>query len=237
MKENSELQWSDEAVAHFEKVPPFVRPMAREVIEQFARKHGHSVITPEVISMGKGSHGGHGKGDDGKKRAKNWGKLDRETSRMHQKDANWFAREGVDPLRYAFTEKAAVHAGAGGEHLPVAEVINTWNRLANQHDSNIRRAVYIHIPFCRSRCRFCGFYMYGKDECLSKEYTDALLTEISTAAGEKAVAEAPINAVYLGGGTPTDLEPEDLSRLLLGIRKSLPLSNDCEITVEGRVTG
>ena len=233
------MQWSDEAIAHFEKVPPFVRPMARKGIELFARKHGHTMITPEIISMAKGSHGGHGKGGDGdgKKTAENWGELNRETSRMHKKDENWFAREGVDPLHYAFTEKAAVHAGAGGEHLPADEVGNIWRRLVKQPDSNIRRIAYIHIPFCRSHCRFCGFYMYGKDECLSKDYTDALLTEISFTVHEKSVAEAPIHAVYFGGGTPSDLEPEDLCRLLLGIREHLPLSNDCEITVEGRVTG
>ena len=49
MKKHSKLQWSDEATEYFKKVPPFVRPMARKSVEQFARNHDHSVITPEII--------------------------------------------------------------------------------------------------------------------------------------------------------------------------------------------
>ena len=44
------------------------------------------------------------------------------------------------------------------------------------------------------------------------------------------------HAVYFGGGTPTALEAEDLKRILEGVREALPLANDCEITVEGRLT-
>ena len=79
--------------------------------------------------------------------------------------------------------------------------------------------------------------MYGKDKCISKEYTDALFTEIAHTARDEAVSGELIHAVYLGGGTPSDLEATDLRRLLQGIREHLPLSSDCELTVEGRVTG
>jgi oxygen-independent coproporphyrinogen-3 oxidase len=236
MQKHSRLTWSDEAREHFKKVPPFVRPMAKKSVEQFARRHGHTVITPEIISRAKGNNDNHPAGEKGRK-ATNLGKLDRQTSRLHEPNQDWFAREGVDPLRYAFAEKAAVHAGAGGEHLPSDEVSETWNRLAMLPDNNPRRTVYVHIPFCRSRCRFCGFYMYGKNECDSNEYTDALLAEMEQAARQAAVAEQVIHAVYLGGGTPSDLEAVDLCRLVAGIRTILPLANDCEITVEGRVAG
>ncbi len=46
---------------------------------------------------------------------------------------------------------------------------------------------------------------------------------------------APIHALYLGGGTPTALTAQELSRLLVSLRQNLPLANDCEITVEGRI--
>jgi oxygen-independent coproporphyrinogen-3 oxidase len=236
MRKHSRLTWTDEAGAHFKKVPPFVRPMAKKSVEQFARRHGHTVITPEIISQAKGNHDRH-QGEEEKHKAVNLGKLDRQTSRLHEPNQNWFAREGVDPLKHAFAEKAAVHAGAGGEHLPSDEVADTWSRLAARPDDNPRRTVYVHIPFCRSRCRFCGFYMYGKNECDSKEYTEALLAEMEQSARQSAVAEQVIHAVYLGGGTPSDLEAVDLCRLVAGIRNILPLANDCEITVEGRVAG
>ena len=47
--------------------------------------------------------------------------------------------------------------------------------------------------------------------------------------------EGPVHAVYFGGGTPTALEAEDLERLLKAVRTHLPLANDCEMTVEGRL--
>ena len=236
MRKYSRLEWSEEACEYFNKVPPFVQATARQGVEQFARRHGHTVITPAIIRQAKGSNGksGHSRNE---KSAINRGKLDRQTSRLHEPDSDWFAREGVDPLRCAFAAKAAVHAGAGGEHLSSDKVTATWSRLATLLDTNKRRTVYVHIPFCRSRCRFCGFYMYGKKECDSKQYTDALLAEIKSSARERAVAEKVIHAVYLGGGTPSDLDAGDLCRLIQGIRKMLPLANDCEITVEGRVTG
>ncbi|HIC85274.1 MAG TPA: heme anaerobic degradation radical SAM methyltransferase ChuW/HutW, partial [Desulfobacterales bacterium] len=191
---------------------------------------------PETIRQAKGKNNNHSAGKVRHKKT-NLGKLDRQTSRLHKPNQNWFAREGVDPLQHAFPEKAAVHAGTEGEHLPPVEVAETWNRLASIPDDNPRRTVYVHIPFCRNRCRFCGFYMYGRAECNSKEYTNALLAEMEQAARQAAVAEPVIHAVYLGGGTPSDLEAVDLCRLVAGIRRMLPLANDCEITVEGRVAG
>jgi len=66
-------------------------------------------------------------------------------------------------------------------------------------------------------------------------YTDALLKEIDQASGLPAVASHSIHAVYLGGGTPTALDAEDLKRLIEAVCRLFPLANDCEITVEGRV--
>jgi len=237
MRKQSRLEWSDEANEYFKKVPPFVRPMAKKGVEKFARMQGVFIITPELILAAKGENVASHETDEMNKSARNWGTLNKTTSRMHKKNNNYFAREGVDPLRYAFKEKAAVHAGAGGEHLPSDQVASTWERLVKLPDHNKRRTVYIHVPFCRSHCRFCGFYMYGKDECISREYTDALLTEMRQTATAEAVAGNPIHAVYFGGGTPTDLDAVDLQRLLSGMRKILPLAGDCEITIEGRVTG
>ena len=227
------MQWTEEAENYFDKVPPFVRPMARKGVETYARSRGYATITPELIRQAKDKTMGKRKAKE--KKPGNWGKLNRQTSRLHSETGRFFAREGVDPLRYAFDKKTAVHAGAGGTHLEKNQVMAAWKSCAAKPDYSQRRTVYIHTPFCRSHCRFCGFYMFKLEPDSSQNYTHGLLQEISHAAQLPAVREQPIHAVYFGGGTPTDLNAEDLERLLLSVRKHLPLANDCEITVEGRV--
>ena len=227
------MQWTEEAESYFDKVPPFVRPVAKKGVETYARSQGYATVTPELIRQAKEKM--MGKKDDDKQKPGNRGQLNRETSRLHPEISRFFAREGVNPLRYAFDKKTAVHAGAGGSHLEKDQVMTAWEDCAFIADFSKRRTAYVHIPFCRSHCRFCGFYMYKLEPDSSRTYTHALLHEISRAAELPAVREQPIHAVYFGGGTPTDLEPEDLEQLLQGVRKHLPLANDCEITMEGRV--
>jgi len=231
------VQWTEEAESYFEKVPPFVRPMAKRGVETYARSKGIGVVTPELIRLAKEkSMGKKKKNDEGsEKKPGNWGDMNRSTSRLHPEISIFFAKEGVDPLRYAFEKKTAVHAGAGGTYLEKEQVMETWAECSAKVDHSKRRTVYIHTPFCRSHCRFCGFYMYKLEKDSSRIYSHGLLHEISLASETAAVQDEPIHAVYFGGGTPTDLEAGDLEKLLEGVHKYLPLSNDCEITIEGRV--
>ena len=148
----------------------------------------------------------------------------------------FFAREGVDPLKYAFDRKVAVHAGAGGQPLPAEEALPAWQALGIKPDGSPRRTVYIHVPFCQSRCLFCGFFMHTLRQGDSARYTDAVLKEMEQVSGLPAVTSHPIHAVYLGGGTPTALDAGDLKRLIEAVCRLFPLSDDCEITVEGRVS-
>lgn len=229
------MQWTEEAESYFEKVPPFVRPMAKRGVEKYARSKGVEIITPELIRLAKEKKmGKKDRGTSGKKPG-NWGDMNRSTSRLHPEVSTFFAKEGVDPLRYAFDKKTAVHAGAGGSFVEKDKVMETWDDCVTRVDHSRRRTVYLHTPFCRSHCRFCGFYMYKLEENSSRVYSHALLHEISLAREMPAVQEGPIHAVYFGGGTPTDLDAGDLEKLLNGVRKHLPLANDCEITIEGRV--
>lgn len=144
------------------------------------------------------------------------------------------ANEGVDPLRYAFDKKSAVHAGLGGSSLSGEQIGDKWNELLSMPRTG-KSSIYIHIPFCESRCLYCGFYGHPVKPDSSRLYTDALLKEIGLTRGTPAFAKGPIHAVYLGGGTPTALEGDDLTRILTTVRAELPLANDCEITVEGRI--
>src|SRR5690606_11158364 len=66
-------------------------------------------------------------------------------------------------------------------------------------------------------------------------FADLVAAEIEHEAAAPVIAGQPVEAVYLGGGTPSALTAEELSRLLRTVRRCLPLAPDCEITVEGRI--
>lgn len=146
----------------------------------------------------------------------------------------YFAREGVDPLSRAFDGKIAVHPGVGGGMVNLSEREGCLEALLDtprRGDS----VAYIHVPFCETHCLYCGFYNRGYSREESARYTDTLIRELRLWDGRQAQEGGPVHAVYFGGGTPTALEAEDLERLLKAVRAHLPLANDCEITVEGRL--
>ena len=156
--------------------------------------------------------------------------------RPSQDDPNrFYAREGVDPLSQAFPGKIAVHPGMGGRPVPRAEMGAILEGLSAQPRSG-RGVVYVNVPFCETHCLYCGFYKNPYRPEHSPAFVDALISELRLWHGRPAQDEGPLHAVYLGGGTPTALEPADLKRLLLALREYLPLANDCEITVEGRTS-
>lgn len=135
----------------------------------------------------------------------------------------------------AFSKKTAVHAGLMDRFAPKEQTQEVLKNVLNQERNN-RTAAYIHVPFCETHCLYCGFYNqpYRKEQ--SKIYTDVLIQEIKLWENTTAFKTKPINALYFGGGTPTALEVEDISRLLTYIRNTFPLANDCEITMEGRIS-
>lgn len=89
--------------------------------------------------------------------------------------------------------------------------------------------LYIHIPFCGSRCIYCDFY---STTCRNMEerYIDAVIREMHIRGGE--LNGEPIETIYVGGGTPSVLKPESLQRLFAAIEKTFDISACGEITVE-----
>ncbi|MBP0575715.1 radical SAM protein, partial [Mycobacterium tuberculosis] len=72
--------------------------------------------------------------------------------------------------------------------------------------SDARRVAYVHIPFCHNHCLFCGFYQNPYDAAAAHAFADRLVREIERAADRPLVRDGrPIEAVFLGGGTPTAL--------------------------------
>ena len=87
--------------------------------------------------------------------------------------------------------------------------------------------LYLHIPFCRAICGYCNFNRGLLDEARKSRYVSALEREIQGAA-------EPIRAdtVYFGGGTPSLLEPDEVTRLVAACRAAFDLSAEAEITLE-----
>lgn len=93
-------------------------------------------------------------------------------------------------------------------------------------------SLYIGIPFCPTTCLYCSFTSYPLASWAKRvdEYLDALEKEIDFAAAE--FADKHLNSIYIGGGTPTTLEPYQLERLIKKIKSSFDLSDCLEFTVE-----
>lgn len=86
--------------------------------------------------------------------------------------------------------------------------------------------LYIHIPFCASRCIYCAFYSTTQPQ-LQDQYVAALCREMDLR------AERPdISTIYLGGGTPSQLSPRNLERLFTYIYKVYRVAPDAEVTME-----
>ena len=86
--------------------------------------------------------------------------------------------------------------------------------------------IYIHIPFCASRCIYCAFYSTVKME-LRQQYADALCREMTM----RPTANT-ISTIYLGGGTPSQLTVGQLQQLLDGLYNIYKVAEDAEVTIE-----
>lgn len=91
---------------------------------------------------------------------------------------------------------------------------------------NNTAGLYIHIPFCKSKCPYCDFYSVKYDELSAKAYIDKLKKEFEKYKG------AEFDTVYFGGGTPSILPPEMITEIINSINKSFKISADSEITIE-----
>ena len=93
-------------------------------------------------------------------------------------------------------------------------------------------SLYIGIPFCPTTCLYCSFTSYSIASCRGKvdAYLSALEKEIDYVA--EAFKDRTLDSIYIGGGTPTTLEAEQLDRLLSYVAKKIDLSTSLEYTVE-----
>ncbi|MCK4728333.1 MAG: heme anaerobic degradation radical SAM methyltransferase ChuW/HutW, partial [Desulfobacterales bacterium] len=155
---------------------------------------------------------------------------------MHlNNDRRFLANETGDPLHEAFDRKMTVHAMPQGESIRSERLPGLWADVMAAEDGLPIRTIYIHIPFCEGHCLFCGFYKNAYRSDLAEQYVEALIQEMELTSGTPFINAHPFQAVYFGGGTPTALPAESLIRLVSTVQTLFPLSNDCEITLEGRI--
>ena len=91
-------------------------------------------------------------------------------------------------------------------------------------------AVYIHWPFCRSKCPYCDFNSHVRDRVDTARWTRALLTDLDHHAG--LVPGREVGSVFFGGGTPSLMPPETVAALLDRVRSGWAVAPDLEVTLE-----
>ncbi len=89
--------------------------------------------------------------------------------------------------------------------------------------------VYVHIPYCLKKCRYCDFCSIPIDETAGR-YRSAVCSEIALARAK--YPDKRVKTVFFGGGTPTVLPPEDLCAILDAIKTAYPVEPDAEISIE-----
>jgi oxygen-independent coproporphyrinogen-3 oxidase len=94
-----------------------------------------------------------------------------------------------------------------------------------------RAGIYIHIPFCRSRCSYCDFATGAYESALAERYVSALVEELAAFRLPEG-ATAGADTIYFGGGTPSLLTPAQLARILEAAHRSFHVEGDAELTLE-----
>lgn len=117
-----------------------------------------------------------------------------------------------------------------------------WNRdeLPDVHEAlecspreQTPLGLYLHIPFCRKRCKFCYFKVFTDVKAAEvQRYVDALCNEISLVSQLPVMGERPFRFVYFGGGTPSFLSPKQLTKLADRLREHITWDGAEEVTFE-----
>lgn len=95
-------------------------------------------------------------------------------------------------------------------------------------------SLYVAIPFCPTRCDYCSFVSYSGPKlfALIPSYVEMLLEDVKLTSKLVEKSGMRLSSIYIGGGTPTTLEPKDIDRLLSTIRNHFDMTNVREFTLE-----
>lgn len=90
--------------------------------------------------------------------------------------------------------------------------------------------IYLHVPFCTSRCIYCDFYSTTQSATVRHEYVNAACAELANRTSY--LADRHIQSIYFGGGTPSQLQIKEIAILLDSINKHYDIDTNAEITLE-----
>jgi oxygen-independent coproporphyrinogen-3 oxidase len=90
--------------------------------------------------------------------------------------------------------------------------------------------VYVHVPFCAVRCTYCDFPTVAGQDARVPAYLDALEREVGTF---QSAVQGPVDTLYLGGGTPSRLAPDQVRRIVAAVRHRFSMAPGAEVTLEG----
>lgn len=93
--------------------------------------------------------------------------------------------------------------------------------------------LYVHIPFCKQKCMYCDFPAYQNLQDYYETYLYALVQEMDLWVSEHPESKAkPIDTIYFGGGTPTELSIQQLQMIVDKIKSTFTITDDCHMTIE-----
>jgi oxygen-independent coproporphyrinogen-3 oxidase len=99
----------------------------------------------------------------------------------------------------------------------------------NNEKAPRKLGLYIHIPFCKTKCLYCDFCSFvSREEDEREQYVDALIGEIEA----RGTREYLVDTVYFGGGTPSLLSVEQIGRILSAVRENFAVCDDVEVSLE-----
>lgn len=98
--------------------------------------------------------------------------------------------------------------------------------------SAARFGIYIHFPYCLSKCPYCDFASTVVKRIPEERYAAAIQAELALRAGEARLAEREVQSVFLGGGTPSLWSPRLVGEVLAALRARAPFAKDAEVTLE-----
>ena len=93
-------------------------------------------------------------------------------------------------------------------------------------------SLYIHIPYCVSKCPYCDFNSHVVAKIPEQSYTDALLGELKFYGDSDDWRGRIVQSIFFGGGTPSTFAPQSIGKLLAWVAATFPINADCEITLE-----
>jgi oxygen-independent coproporphyrinogen-3 oxidase len=142
--------------------------------------------------------------------------------------------KSITPWRAMFLAELYPYANVLGQPTAAEEIHDGWRRTSAQIRAGVGPAelgLYIHIPFCAVKCRFC-FCAITEDigGGAMPDYVERLKAELRT--NGELVAGLPISSVYVGGGTPSVLSPEQLEDLFRALHTSYLVRESAQITIE-----